>query len=66
MTGMDERPDWRPLTVIDWPGDGVSAGDEGRLLYTQHTGEKTRKETETLSFKNMIFPHAQVDAVALM
>ncbi len=38
MTGMDEMPDGRPLTLGGWPGEGVSAGDEGKLLYTQHTG----------------------------
>lgn len=38
MTGMGEMPEGRPLTLGGWPGEGVSAGDEGRLLYTQHTG----------------------------
>lgn len=37
MTGMGGMPDGRPLTMVGWPGEGVSAGDEGRLLYTQHT-----------------------------
>lgn len=36
MTGMDEMPDGRPLTLGGWPGEGVRAGDEGKLLYTQH------------------------------
>lgn len=31
MTGMDEMPDGRPLTLGGWPGKGVSAGDEGKL-----------------------------------
>lgn len=35
---MEEMPDWRPLMVDSWPGrEGVSAGDKGNLLYTQHT-----------------------------
>ena len=39
MTGMGEMPGGRsPLTLGGWPGEGVSAGDEGRLLYAQHTG----------------------------
>lgn len=42
MTGMDEMPDGRPLTLGGWPGKGVSAGDEGKLLYTQHTGGAAR------------------------
>lgn len=42
MTGMDEMPDGRPLTLGGWPGKGVSAGDEGKLLYTQHTGSAAR------------------------
>ncbi len=42
MTGMDEMPDGRPLTLDGWPGKGVSAGDEGKLLYTQHTGRAAR------------------------
>lgn len=33
MTGMDEMPDGRPLTLGGWPGKGVSAGDEGKLLW---------------------------------
>lgn len=32
MSGM---PDGRPLMVGGWPGEGVRAGDEGRLLYTE-------------------------------
>lgn len=42
MTGMDEMPDGRPLTLGGWPGKGVSAGDECKLLYTQHTGGAAR------------------------
>lgn len=35
---MEEMPDGRPLTADSWPGrEGVSAGDKGNLLYTQHT-----------------------------
>lgn len=37
MTGMGEMPEGRGLTLGGWPGEGVSAGDEGRLRYTQHT-----------------------------
>lgn len=51
MTGMGGMPDGRPLTMGGWPGEGVRAGDEGRLLYTQHTNgavihskKKKRKE----------------------
>lgn len=53
MAGMDEMADGRPLKLGGWPGEGVSAGDEGRLLYTQHTGgEATGGTTQkTLSFK---------------
>lgn len=54
MTGMGEMPDGRPLTLGGWPGEGVSAGDEGRLLYIQHTDDAergNREETQTLSFK---------------
>lgn len=43
MTGMDEMPDWRPLTLGGWPGKGVSAGDKGKLLYTQHTGSAAKE-----------------------
>lgn len=36
-------------------GEGVSAGDEGRLLYTQHANgderESRRGKTQTLSFR---------------
>lgn len=45
MTGMDEMADGRPLTLGGWPGKGVSAGDKGKLLYTQHNrrcGERLR------------------------
>lgn len=42
MTGMDEMADGRPLTLGGWPGKGVSAGDKGKLLYTQHTGGAAR------------------------
>lgn len=38
MTGKGEVPEWRPLTLCGWPGEGVSAGDEGRLLYAQRPG----------------------------
>lgn len=54
MTGMGEMPVGRPLTLGGWPGEGVSAGDEGRLLYIQHTDDAergNREETQTLSFK---------------
>ena len=52
MTGMEEMPDGRPLTLGGWPGEGVRARDKGRLLYTQHTGKrKKREEEKTLSFK---------------
>lgn len=60
MTGMDEMPDGRPLTLGGWPGKGVSAGDKGKLLYTQHTssaakeckgrGAKKQKQKNTNSF----------------
>lgn len=62
MTGMGGMPDGRPLTIGGWPGEGVSAGDEGRLLYTQHTngaeihskkkkeGREREKATLALSF----------------
>lgn len=42
MIGMDDMPDGRPLTLGGWPGKGVSAGDKGKLLYTQHTGGAAR------------------------
>lgn len=61
MTGMDEMPDGRPLTLGGWPGEGVSAGDKGRLLYTQHTGGaargKNERRTQTLSFKKSNHRH---------
>lgn len=43
MTGMDEMPDGRPLMLGGWPGKGVSAGDKGKLLYTQHTGSAAKE-----------------------
>lgn len=42
MIGMDEMSDGWPLTLGGWPGKGVSAGDKGKLLYTQHTGSAAR------------------------
>lgn len=46
MTGMGEMPDERPLMLCGCPGEGVSAGDEGRLLYTQHAGGAEEEEEE--------------------
>lgn len=46
MTGMDEMPGGRPLTLGGWPGKGVSAGDKGKLLYRQHTGDAARDYEE--------------------
>lgn len=35
-------PDGSPLMLGGWPGKGVSAGDKGKLLYTQYTGGAVR------------------------
>lgn len=76
MTGMGEMPEGRPLTLGGWPGEGVSAGDEGRLLYTQHTGGAAREDGEEhkqfhskkATFAISFFPksHCLVQVVALM
>lgn len=52
--GMEEKPGGRPLMLGGWPGKGVSAGDKGKLLYTQHirgAGRDNEEETQALSFK---------------
>lgn len=52
--GMEEKPGARPLMLGGWPGKGVSAGDIGKLLYTQPTrdaGREKREETQAFSFK---------------
>lgn len=54
MMGMEEKPGGRPLMLGGWPGKGVSAGDKGKLLYTQHirdAGRDNGEETQALSFK---------------
>lgn len=54
MMGMEEKPGGRPLMLGGWPGKGVSAGDKGKLLYTQHirgAGRDDGEETQALSFK---------------
>lgn len=54
MMGMEEKPGARPLMLGGWPGKGVSAGDKGKLLYTQHirdAGREKREETQALSLK---------------
>lgn len=53
MMGMEEKPGGRPLMLGGWPGKGVSAGDKGKLLYTQHIRDAERdngEETQGLSF----------------
>lgn len=42
MMGMEEKAGGRPLMLGGWPGKGVSAGDKGKLLYTQHTRDAGR------------------------
>jgi len=43
---MGEMPDGRPLMLGGRQGEGVSAGDEGRLLYTQHANRVERANGE--------------------
>lgn len=45
MTGMGEMPEGRPLTLGGWPGEGVSAGDEGRLGVVWRWRELSRPAT---------------------
>lgn len=54
MMGIEEKPGARPLMLGGWPGKGVSAGDIGKLLYTQpihDAGRENGEETQALSFK---------------
>lgn len=49
MTGMGEMPDGRPLTLGGCPGEG----DEGRLLYIQHTdGAETERDGDREEHKH--------------
>lgn len=47
--GMEEKPGGRPLMLGGWPGKGVSAGDKGKLLYTQHIRGAWRDDGEETS-----------------
>lgn len=72
---MGERPDERALMWGGWQGEGVSAGDEGRLLYSQPGGGAGTgsRQTQTLSLKDKLLllqlllqSHCDVQVVALM